>query len=288
MATKRTLLFFIVVGVLSCMPQHLIIKQMEPILNNTIQAFFEESDLQIAEQALSSNLKLVEGLLKSDPQNSTLMLILSEGYAGYALAFVEDTNPERARMLYLRARNFAAQFLQANNSHFKHLVQQPVNALTSILKKAQPKDVAGLFWLGFSWSSYINLALEDPSAIMDLAKVEAIMKRVLELNPDYFYGATYLFFGSIYGQKPALLGGDLDKAKAFFEKNFQLTRGKFLLSYVYAARFYAAQSLDEPLFDQYLQKVLNSSIDILPEARLLNQVAKQKAQRLLAQKDEIF
>ena len=67
-----------------------------------------------------------------------------------------------------------------------------------------------------------------------------------------------------------------------------MTKGRFLLSYVYAARFYAAKTLNEQLFDAYLQKVLNSSDDLLPEMRLLNHVAKQKARRLLKQKDEFF
>ncbi len=288
MVRLKLLIFLVLFSLMGCSMQRLIVNQMQPILNNTVNAFFEEGDLQIAEQALASNLKLVEGLLKSDPQNKQLLLILSQGYAGYALAFVEDTDARRAAQLYLRARDYALRLAAVQNKAFKTLLSTPASDLPQKLNCANKKDVPALFWAGFSWSSYINLSLEDPQAIMDLARVEAIMKRVMELDSSYFYGASYLFFGSLYGQKPPLLGGNPQKARSYFEKNIELTKGRFLLSYVYAARFYAAKTLNEQLFDAYLQKVLNSPDDLLPEMRLLNQVAKQKARRLLKQKDELF
>lgn len=288
MIRQKLLLFSFLFLMMGCSTQRLIVNQMQPILNNTVSAFFEESDLQIAQQALASNLKLVEGLLKSDPQNEQLLLILAQGYAGYALAFVEDEDAPRAAQLYLRARDYALRLTGIQNKNLANLAGISPGDLPQKLKQAQKENVPALFWAGFSWSSYINLSLEDPQAIMDLARVEAIMKRVMELDSSYFYGASYLFFGSLYGQKPPLLGGSPEKARAYFEKNFRLTKGKFLLSYVYAARFYAAKTLNEQLFDTYLQKVLDSPDNLLPEVRLLNQVAKQKAKRLLKQKDELF
>lgn len=288
MVRLKLLIFLVLFSLMGCSTQRFLVNQMQPILNNTVNAFFEESDLQIAEQALASNLKLVEGLLKSDPQNKQLLLILSQGYAGYALAFVEDTDARRAAQLYLRARDYALRLAAVQNKAFATLLNIPVTDLPQKLNRANKKDVPALFWAGFSWSSYINLSLEDPQAIMDLARVEAIMKRVMELDSSYFYGASYLFFGSLYGQKPPLLGGNPEKARSYFEKNIEMTKGRFLLSYVYAARFYAAKTLNEQLFDAYLQKVLNSPDDLLPEMRLLNHVAKQKARRLLKQKDEFF
>ncbi len=272
-----------------CNVQKLMIRQLQPVIHNSVAAFFEEGDLQIAEPALAANLKLVEGLLKSDPQNQEMLLVLAQGYAGYALAFAEDTNAVRARQLYLRARTYAWRLLQTTNASLaKQLQTASAVDFPRLLQSAGKSDVPALFWIGFSWSSYINLSLEDPQAILDLAKVEPLMQRVLELDPTYFYGAVYLFFGSLYGQKPPLLGGNPNKAKQFFEKNLTLNNGKFLLTYVYAAQFYAAKVLDEQLFESYLQKVLHSSLDILPEIRLLNAVAQKKARRLLARKNEIF
>jgi hypothetical protein len=48
------------------------------------------------------------------------------------------------------------------------------------------------------------------------------------------------------------------------------------------------QVQDQQLFESLLKQVEDASLDILPEARLPNVVAKQKARRLLSQVTELF
>ena len=100
--------------------------------------------------------------------------------------------------------------------------------------------------------------------------------------------AKTLALRSTRRMKPVIMGGDPERAKEYFEKNLELTDKKFLLSYIYMAKYYATKVLDEELFDQYLQYVEETSLDILPEMKLLNQIAKQKAIRLLNKKEELF
>ncbi len=285
---KRGLIFALVLLTLnSCSLRRMIVREFTPVLENGMSAFYEESDTEIAENALASNLKLLEGLLKSDPQNKRLRLLLAQGYAGYALAFAEDTDAARARLFYLRSRNYAQSVL-LKNAKISAQWKGSIESFKKALQTTDKGDLAALFWTGFPWAGYINLSFDNPGALLDLPRVEALMERVKQLDSTYFYGAVYLFFGSIYGQRPRFLGGDPEKAKQCFEKNFKMTGGKFLLSYVYAAKYYAAKVLDEKLFDEYLEKVINTPLDVLPEAKLLNQVAKQKAKRLLAEKEELF
>ncbi len=84
------------------------------------------------------------------------------------------------------------------------------------------------------------------------------------------------------------MGGDPEKAKRYFDKNLQITENKFLLTYIYMAKYYAAKILDESLFDQYLAYVENASIDVLPGMELLNQIAKRKADYLRKMKEDLF
>ncbi len=271
----------------ACSMRKFAVRQFTPVFEDAVSAFYNEDDLDIAQPALASNLKLLEGLLKSDPHNNKLQLMLAQGYAGYALAFEEDTNAAGARALYLRARNYALSALQHNTNLPRDWVSN-TQTFDQFLPKTNRSDVPALFWTGFAWAGYINLSLEDPNALLDLPQVERIMQRVLQLDSTYFYGGVYLFFGSMYGQKPKILGGDPQKAGAFFKKNLKLTKGKFLLTYVYAAKYYAAKILDEKLFDRYLHKALDTPLDVAPEIKLLNQVAKKKAKKLLAKKNQIF
>jgi len=110
----------------------------------------------------------------------------------------------------------------------------------------------------------------------------------IELDETYFHGAAHLFFGSLWGMKPKMLGGDPEKAKEHFEKNLQITEGKFLLTYIYYTRFYAAKTLDEELFDQLLTKVNDTPAEVLPGFQLLNMIAKEKAKFLMEKKDELL
>ncbi len=287
--TLRSFFFlFSLFTLTACSLQRLALRQMNPVFEKGVAAFFEEEDLELAQPALAANLKLMEGILKSDPQNERLLLLLAQGYAGYALAFAEDTAPERARKLYLRARNYARQALFLQCPSLNENWSTDIEHFKQNLKHCGKKQVPALFWTAFSWAGYINLSLEDPAALLDLPLVEALMARVLEQDSTYFYGGALLFFGSLYGQKPPLLGGNPQKANEFFQRNLKMTGGKFLLTYIYAARFYAAKILDENLFDQYLQTVLDTPLSVAPEIRMLNQIAKQKAHRLQSQKEELF
>jgi hypothetical protein len=125
-------------------------------------------------------------------------------------------------------------------------------------------------------------------ALADLSKVQALIEFVAEMNPSFYHGGAYLFLGTIEGSTPKALGGNPDKAKEYFEKCLAVNGGKFLMTQVYYARTYAVATQDQPLFESLLKQVENASIDDVPEIRLANVVAKQKARRLLAQENELF
>jgi tetratricopeptide (TPR) repeat protein len=280
-------LAFIILTLSSCSLQKLAISQMEPIFDNSAEALFEESDYELAGQALPGSLKLIEGLIKSDPENERLLLLAAQGYAGYALGYLEDQSPQRAKNIYLKARDFALRLLRKDPAFIK-AEKEGLAAMQKLAGNYGIDKVPALFWAGFSWAGYINLSLTEPSAIADLSTVQVFMERVEQLQPEYFYGGVYLFFGSVWGMKPRMLGGDPEKAKAYFEKNIALNHGNFLLAYIYAARYYAAKALDEEAFDSYMQAVGDTPVDVIPKAALMNAVAKEKAKFLKNMKEELF
>lgn len=271
----------------SCSLNKLVIRQSSRLLDYGALALYEESDLKLAEQALASNIILLEGMVKGDPGNMKLVVLTSQALAGYALGFAEDTSPERARIFYLRARDLGMTILKQDR-RFAAALDGPVENLQQAMQNFGKADVPLLFWTGFSWAGWVNLSLDDPQSFADLPKIQIIMQRVLDLDQNYFNGATLLYFGSVWGVKPKLFGGDPEKAREFFEKNLQVTKGTFLLSYIYYVRYYAVKTLNEELFDQLIDKVMSASIDVLPEYRLLNAIAKEKAKELLSRKADMF
>lgn len=271
----------------ACSINRIAVRRLTPVLQNSADAVYEETDLKIAEQALASNLKLLEGLLKTDPGNEELLLLTVKGFAGYALGFAEDEEPGRARELYKRAQRYGITLLK-QNSRFSRNYDNGLEEFSQMLQEMHEKDLPALFWTAFSWAGYLNLSLDDPAAIVELPRVEAIMHRVMELDSTFFYGGAQLFLGSMYGLKPRMLGGNPERAKDYFERNLKLTDGRFLLTYVYLAEYYAAKTLDEKAFDEYLETVLETPVEVLEEMPLLNAIAKKKAHFLMKRKEKLF
>lgn len=279
-----TVLFIFISG---CSIQQIAIRSMGGLMENGFIVLNEESDLDIAEKSAASNLKLLEAMIKSDPENEKLLLLANMGYASYALGFVEDDSPERARNLYLRSKNYGMQLLNKNKD-FAEATSGDLEIFDKALQTFSKKDIPALFWTGIGWGSYVSLSLTEPEALADLPKIEAIMKYVAKKDSSYFYGGAHFFLGALYGSRPKVLGGNPDEAKKHFEKCLQINGGNFLMSYVYYARTYAVQIQDQNLFEELISKVDEASIDILPEARLSNAIAKKKAEKLRNQLIDLF
>lgn len=271
----------------ACSMQRLAVRSTQGILEKGLEAMYEEDDLQLAEQAVASNLKLLEALVRSDPKNRKVLLMTSQGYSSYALGFVEDTDRQRARKFYARGRDFGLRILN-QKKEFRAALTADLSSFASSLKHFSKKDVPALFWTANGWGNWINLGLNDPEALAQLPKVRLLMERVLELDESYFYGSAHLFFGSLYGGTPKMLGGDPQKSKWHFERCLEINGGRFLMTYVLYARYYAVQIQDRQLFQSLLRKVLDTSLDILPEQRLANRIAQKKAGLLLARIDDLF
>jgi hypothetical protein len=85
-----------------------------------------------------------------------------------------------------------------------------------------------------------------------------------------------------------MLGGKPEKAKEYFEKCLSISNGNFLLAKLFYAKTYAVQVQDQPLFESLLKQIDEASLDALPDVRLANAVAKQKAKRLSGRTNDLF
>jgi len=284
---KRVLLLIAAVFLFEGCIQTIALYSMGGILDNGFASFNEESDLQIAHEALGSNLKLIEAMIKSDPENERFLLFAAQGYNSYALAFCEDDSVERARVFYLRAKDYGMRILMKNRK-FREALDGDITTFREAVKTFDKDDVPAIFWTAFSWGSYVNITRTDVAGLADLSKVQALIEFVAEKNPSFYYGGAYLFLATVEGSTPKALGGNPKKAKEYFEKALTINGGKFLMTQLYYAKVYAVNTQNQPLFKSLLKQVENASIDDVPEIRLANVIAKQKARRLLAQENELF
>ena len=286
--TMRTILIIIlpVIFFTGCI-QTIAVSTVGGMVDDGFSALTEEKDLDFAEKALPGNIKLLEVMLKNKPEDVRLLTLTSQGYSSYALAFLEDSLQDRARDFYLRGRDFGMRVLRQDKDLARAL-DGSVDDLKATLNKYDKDQVPAVFWTAFGWGSYIYLSLGNPDAIADLPRAEALMEFVVKNDSSFYYGGAHVFLGTLYGSRPKMLGGNIDLAKDHFAKALRINGGKFLMTYVYQARSVAVQTLDEALFDECLQKVESASLEILPEFRLANAIAKKKAQLLMSRRAELF
>jgi hypothetical protein len=267
--------------------QQIAVGSLTGIMEDGFVVMNEESDLELAETSIASNLKLIESVLRGDPDNKKLLLMACRGYASYAMAFVEDRDPARARVMYLRGKEYGLRLFPAGSALGKALRTDPTG-LAGALGRAPASDVPAVFWTALAWGGAVSLDLTDPDGLADLPRVQSMMEWVRSTDPGYFYGGADFFLGTLAGSRPPILGGDSTASREHFERSIGLSGGRFLLTYVYYARTYAVQVQDSALFGRLLTAVDTASADILPEARLSNVVAKKKAALLRASLNQLF
>lgn len=258
------------------------------IVNYGLESVFEESDLDLAERAIPGNMVLLEALYRAkEKDDERLSFLLTQGYTGYTLGFVEDVDPERAKALYTRARNYGLRALSIKNDDFAKSMDDAA-AFKNSLAQFGKEDVPLIFWTANAWGNLVNVSIADPAVLVDLPKVNAMMEFVLQHDESYFYGSAHLYFGTILATVPKNLGGKPDSARYHFERCFELGKNKFLLPFVYMAKSYCVQVQDRELFQQLLTTVNETSLEVLPEQRLVNAIAKRKAKKLAERIDDLF
>ena len=271
----------------SCSLRTVALRTTAGLIEAGAPALREESDAAFAREALPAQLKLLESLLQSDSKNKALLSSLSEGFVGYAFLFLEDENPDRAREMYRRALSYSLR-LAALNPSLARLDAQDTSALDAALRRASSADVPGLYWAAYAWAGWANLAKGDPDALAGMARAARVMERVRALNGGYQFGGPDLFFGVYYAARPALAGGDVQKAKSYFESAVSRSEGKFLTAKLLYAQYQSVAALDPESFRRLLTDVLAADANALPEARLSNAVAQRKARKLLEKINDLF
>jgi hypothetical protein len=280
-------IFFTLAIAAACIPnKHLTVGSAATLLEDVAGAANKQSDLRVIREGMPAYLMLIDGMIEAVPDNARLLITAAQTYASFASAFVEDADIEYARTLYERAKKYALRGLELRG--LKNPVSKPFDAYEEAVSRLGSDDVPYMFWTATCWASWIRLSLGSMAAVAELPRVEALMKRVLVLDEQFYFGGAHLFMGIWFASRPKMAGGDLIRSRHHFQKALEFSQDKFLMAQVYYADQYARKTFDKKLFMTTLQNVLKTPTDDIPELTLLNTVAHKKAKALLEQVDSYF
>jgi len=264
-------------------------------------AFESYWDYDLAGEAVPATIVQLEGIARVVPDNDAILAQLSQAYVAYAYGWVEadveslefegnydeaDVQRQRARTMYLRALDLTRHRIRLLNPDVDEAVRGTVEDLEAWLSGVfvDKSEAEVLLWHGYAWGSYINAAKDDMEAVADLAYAKAFVARSIELDPDYYNAAGYTFMGVAISSE---IAADMDQAKVYFEKALATTERRALQTQVNMARHYAVKTGDRALFDKLLTEVMDAQ-DPLPEARLANSMARQRAALYIENADQLF
>lgn len=256
-----------------------------PAAPQMVDHVMQMNNLKLAREGLPGIIVLISSLLEFTPGNLDLLTVAAMSYTAYGL-IMEDDDPVYASELYLLGKEYGLRALKTNPRFEKEIAGKGVNmidAVTYLDKKYAP----ALFWTGMSWASWIFLHFDEASAPLGLPTIFAFMNRCEVLNEAYFFGGVHLFYLAYNAVMPSFAGGGGKKVDAEFEKVLSFSNGSFMLPYVYYAKFYSKPQGMKGKFHDHLTRVIQSKT-IDKSLNLVNEVAREKAKRLLAKEQEYF
>jgi predicted anti-sigma-YlaC factor YlaD len=249
--------------------------------------YASDNDPELIREAIPFGLKTFESLLAISPDNEGLLLSAASGFSSYAYMLQDEADRldqtdlsraralrERARKLYLRGRDYALRWLELEHPNFiESLKKDPISTLAKITEE----DVPFLYWAGVSWAGALSAAKDDVTLIGDLPLAGALVYRVLEIDDTYNDGAAHEFLISYEGSRP---GGNVRLARKHYERALEISGGRRASVYLALAQSVVIREQNVEEFSELIEAALAVNPDKVPELRLVNTMARRRAQWL--------
>ena len=294
---KKLLIIFAVLVILSsCSIQKLALNAVSDMLTGegSSDVFTGDSDPQLVGDALPFAIKFYESLLSANPDHQGLMITTGSLFVMYANAFVQgpaemlpnsewrarEEGMARAKSLYLRGLNLLYDSLELKYSGFKQAASNS-ETFQRYLNNLKREDVSALYWSVAGGLSAFSIDVLDFELSERIPEWTAMILRAYELNPDFNGAALDEFFVIFYSALPEMLGGDLEKAKYYFQLALEKTGGRSASAYVSYAQSICVTAQDYDAFRDNLEKALAINPDDDPSTRLVNIMAQRKARWML-------
>ena len=282
-----------------CSVKRFAVNRVGDALAGSGTTFSSDEDPELIRAAVPFSLKLMESLLAESPRHKGLLFATASGFTQYAYAFVqmdadelEDRDlaaatamRERARRLYLRARDYGLRGLETRHKGLRQALQTNSTAAVAV---ARTKDVPLLYWTAASWGAAIALSKDDPDRIAEVPQMEALLDRAFALDPDWGDGAIHGFLITYEMARQGAPGDPAARSRQHFERALALTGGRQAGPLVSFAEAVCIQKQDLKQFDTLLARAQAIDVDAAPENRLVNLVMQRRARWLAGKREDLF
>lgn len=293
------LLLATMMSITGCSVRKFAINKLGDSLANSGTTFASDNDPEFVGQAIPFSLKLIEGLLAESPTHRGLLFAAASGFTQYSYAYVQQSAEqvetedvtksrvlaERARNLYLRARDYGLRGLETKHRGFSVSLHESPRAAA---RTAKAGDVPLLYWTAVAWGAAIALSKDRPDLVAQQPQVEALIDRAYELNPDYEHGVIDQFLISYESARQGAKGHFAARCREHFDRAVALSNRQLASPYVAYAETVSVQMQNRAEFEMLLKQALAVDPDSRAEWRLSNLVMQRRARWLLSREGELF
>lgn len=250
------------------------------LAGNLSNAMLNQTDPEIVRAGAPAYLLLIDSLIEDSPDDANLLQAGARLYGAYGGGLINDQS--RQKGLAIKAMDYASRGLCLSQPKICENRDRPHDEFVHSLETVGQADLEALYVFGTSWLGWIQANQDDWSAIAELSKAEAVLQKVVELQPDFEQGRAQFYLGVIRSLIPPALGGKPEVGRKHFEQAIEFSGGKDLIVKLEFARRYARLVFNQELHDQLLQEVIDAD-PVVPGLTLSNVIAQQQAKELLAE-----
>jgi hypothetical protein len=245
----------------------------------------DQDDPQLVSDGLPAYLLLIDGLLRSSPDNPDLLLAGANLNGAYAGSFA--TEPERRKRLALKAEAYARRAACLSSKAICEALDAPFDAFSTAVGRLRERDVAVAHALAVAWAGVLQSDPGDWQRIADLPRVEALLTATRRLAPRHDGGSASMYLGVLNCLRPESLGGRPRDGIAFLEEALALSGGRNQMARVLDAEYCARLLFDQERHDRLLAEVLAAD-PVAPGLTLVNTLAQRRARELQESAKDYF
>lgn len=226
----------------------------------------------------------LEQVVSHEPDNIEIALLLSRAY--HYEAYYIETEPALKDSLFISGAKLAVQIVERSAAYqlaFATVQGDSMVKVTEAVSVVEKEYLKALYWWAANMIRY--LATKPVRMRLDYRELsEALMHRVLALDPEFFYGGPYRFFGALYARLP---GVELKRSEEYFQKAIDAFPD-YLGTYVLRAQFLHTKAGNREKFRADLEHVINADPSTLPDVMAENLFEQKFAKDLMVNEDMLF
>ncbi|MDX1958137.1 MAG: TRAP transporter TatT component family protein [Leptospiraceae bacterium] len=251
-------------------------------LPKDVQALWEKRHV---EADLKKAIEKIDQLVNDNPNSYEYLIIASRAYYvmgdGHLFLKINEDNEakikEEQKVVYDKSIKYAEKAMTLNPAFRKRVVDGKEKFEDAI--DALGKDyVDAIYWRYAALARWSRLE-GTGTLLQNKGKFTKMVKRIEALEPNYFFGAVYRFYGGSETLSPT---GNMAKGKENFEKAIKI-ENNFFGNHVLYADVWASKKLDKNLFTKELNFALNNKPEILGKPEWIPEqiIEQEKAKKFM-------